>query len=156
MRIIIIGAFMLAGANIQAQEESDLHARFMLYTSCASVGLVVQDLNADASEIGLFKDDILTTVRSRLRGARIYSSAPKHMPYLYVNVAVVGRAFSVGIYLKKYVADLETDLIFPAETWNIGGTGSHGQDPGYILQGIGQYVDKFIDEYLAVNESACE
>ena len=157
MRIIIIGALLFASATVQAQDAESELDRFRLYTGCAPVSLLVEGLPIKATEIGLFKDDILTTVRSRLRGARIYSSNPEHTPYLYVNVNVVGHAFSIKIALEKYVTDLETELIFPAQTWQSGITGTYGgQGSGYILQSIGQTMDLFIDEYLAVNESACE
>lgn len=152
MRAIIVGAFILASANVQAQDYHDEHDRFRLYAGCAPVGLLVEGLGPPATDIGLTRNAILTTVRSRLRGARIYSSEQYHVPYLYVNINVLGRAFSIKINLNKYVSDLETELIYPATTWTIGGTGTHGQDPGYILQGLGQYMD----QYLAVNESACE
>ena len=117
---------------------------------------MIEGLPPDASDIGLTKKDIATTVRSRLRGARIYTSEPNYVPYLYVNVNVLGNAFDINVTLNKFVSDLETDLIYPASTWKAGGIGTHGKDSGYILQEIGQYMDRFIDEYLAINESACE
>ena len=36
------------------------------------------------------------------------------------------------------------------------GTGTNGGDPGYVLSLVSQYTDKFIDEYLRVNEDACK
>lgn len=166
MRIIIIGAFMFVSASVQAQigvpvaplvpSSIEQYERFRLYTSCAPVALLVEGLPTNATEIGLFEDDILTTVRSRLRGARIYSSEAKHEPYLYVNVNVVGLSFNIRVELNKPVTDLETKLIYPAPTWQRGTTGTHAKDSDYILQSIGMLMDKFIDEYLAVNESACK
>ena len=153
MRTIILLVFMLACATVQAQNSE--FNRFRLYSACSPVHLLVESLSKDATDIGLTKEDIITTVRSRLRGARIYTSEQK-FPQLYVNVGVAGRAFSFSVELAKFVSDLETDLIYPATTWQTGGGGTHGNDPGYILQGIGQYIDRFIDEYLAINESACE
>ena len=40
-------------------------------------------------------------------------------------------------------------------TWRIGTYGTHGGDAGYILQALSEKLDKFILEYLRVNESAC-
>ena len=166
MRIIIIGAFMFVSASVQAQigvpvaplvpSSIEQYERFRLYTSCAPVALLVEGLPTNATEIGLFEDDILTTVRSRLRGARIYSSEAMHGPYLYVNVNVAGLSFNISVELRKPVTDLETELTSPATTWNTGTTGTHGQESDYILQAIGRLMDIFIDEYLAVNESACK
>ena len=42
-----------------------------------------------------------------------------------------------------------------AQTWRTGEIGTHGRDAGYILQGISEHLDKFIVEYLRVNEGAC-
>ena len=169
MRIIFIGAFMLASASVQAQvgvpvaplarsySENEQAQRFLLFTACQPVGLLVESLHQEAADIGLTKSDVITTVRSRLRGARIYSSDPKHRPYLYVNVnASTPPSYSVRVSLYKLVMDMETKLVFSAETWHLGATGTHGYDPGYIRQSIGEIMDTFIDQYLAVNESACE
>ena len=138
---------------------------FRLGLPCGKqVRLIVESLNEDATEISLTEESIETTVRSRLRSARIYDD--ESLPYIYVNVNVVGQAFHIGIslnqlLLKPPIMDLKTEQevypasVFPATTWNIGGSGTHGSDAGYILQAIAQYTDKFIDEYFRVNEKVC-
>jgi len=143
MRKIIIGAFMIASASMQAQTpEQDLY-RFYLYTNCAPVNLLVESLPPDAADIGLTEEDVTTTVRSRQRGAHIYTFE-RLAPTPYVNVNVVGLAFGGRVELKKFVQDLETELIFKAPTWQIGGIGMHGRNSGYLLQSIGHFVDQFI------------
>ncbi len=131
--------------------------RFRLYTGCAPVALVVEKLHQDATEIGLSHDDIQRAVRSRLRGARIYSSGSDHVPYLYINVSVVGNGFNIYINLNKLVSDIETESVFATDTWHTSSTGTHGeQGANHILHSLHRLLDIFIDEYLAVNESACE
>ena len=167
---------MLASASVQAQigvpvaplarSASIELQRFELYTACQPVRLVVENLSPDASDIGLTKSDIITTIRSRLRGARIYSADPNGYPYLYVHVSNLrisnveginmGGAYNIEVSLNKIVADLETELIYPTQTWQRGMIGYHGRYNNNIRQVIGEYIDLFIDEYLAVNESACE
>ena len=160
MRTAIILVLVFVSATVQAQDSqlsaSEKAARFQLYSDCAPVYLLVEDLPPVATNMGLTENAILTTTRSRLRGARIYSSNEFNMPYLYVNINVFGYAFNITIELKKFVSDLATDIVYPATTWASGSTGTHGQDPGFILQSLGQHIDRFIDEYLAVNESDCE
>ncbi len=39
-----------------------------------------------------------------------------------------------------------------ARTWNIGGVGTHGNDPDYISQNM----DTFIVKYLRANEKDCK
>ena len=159
MRAIIIGTFLLATVSVQAQDfavTEDRLLRFELYTACAPVRLFVRSLPPPAADIGLTKQAITATVRSRLRGARIYTAEESGLPELDVGVNVLGLAFSISFQLHKAMLDLETDIIGTAVTWQNRGTGTHGRDSGYILQGIGRYTDEFIDQYLAVNESACE
>ena len=116
--------------------------------------LVVENLSEDAAQIGLTKEKIAIAVRSRLRAARLYEVSA-HTPYLYVNAAVRSLSFSIFIGYNKFVQDLVTGKTGPAPTWTIGGFGTHGEDAGYILSGVAMYMDRFIDEYLRVNEDAC-
>lgn len=153
----VIALFLLITATAQAQSEQERQelerqmARFELFTGYAPVRLLVEDLPENAAEIGLTRQAITTTVRSRLRGARIYNSEIRY-PYLYVNVNVVGRAHSISLELNQVVFSPAAELSGSVTTWNVGMTGTHG-GPGssYILQGVGQVTDLFIDEYLAVN-----
>lgn len=77
------------------------------------------------------------------------------LPFLYVNLQVVGRAFSGFVEYNKVVTDHATGEENAAATWSRYGTGTHGGDPGYILSAIAEHMDRFIDEYLSVNEDAC-
>jgi len=92
-------------------------------------------------------------VRSRLRAARIYESSAT--PFLYVNVAILGPAFSINISFYKYVFDFVSAESHIAITWNKGSIGTQSQDSGYIISSVSRHIDKFIDEYLRVNEEAC-
>ena len=96
MRIIVFGVFILSCANAQAQEFSiqDELERFQLYTACAPVRILVESLPSAAADIDLTRENITTTVRSRLRGARIYISE-QQTPYLYVNINVVGAPLAI-------------------------------------------------------------
>ena len=159
---LFCGVLMLVTACVQAQDTHDeleyiryLNSMFELYTACAPVHLVVEDVPPDAAKIGLTRDQISLTVRSRLRGARIYDRVEGE-PHLYVNVNVVGVSFSYSVELKQSLINPEQGIDGIASTWNTGGLGTHGGSLGYILQVIGQATDRFIDEYLEINESDCK
>ena len=139
---------------------------FKLWNDCQSVELLVEGLHDDAAKIGLQVEDIETTIRSRLRSARLYEdrllAAPTH---LYANVNVTRRAFNVDMEYKRTVkvlsitvpADLaEIPFVSEAVTWDKGVVGTHGGSSGYILSVVARLTDKFIDEYLRVNREACE
>ena len=60
-----------------AAEKVEWWDRFALWSACQPMTLVVfGGVSDDASKIGLREADIETTVRSRLRGARIYDAVP--------------------------------------------------------------------------------
>ena len=92
---------------------------------------------------------------SRLRAARLFTSTTPADTYLYVRVSVVGGAFAMRLEFKKRVSDSLSGESFLAGTWNSGVTGTHGRDADYILQGLSEWLDRFVLEYLRVNEAAC-
>ena len=149
----LIGATALfLAASAETEEVTDLD-RFQLWNDCAPVDLVVAGLNKDAADIGLTRQAIETAVRSRLRAARLFDA--NKVEYLYVRVTVVGRAFSMVTQFKKRLYDSASTIVGTSPTWEIGSTGTRGQNSGYILSLVSQDTDEFIDEYLRVNEEAC-
>ncbi len=50
--------------------------------------------------------------------------------------------------------DLVSKIAAPTTTWAISVPGQHGRDHGYIMQSFSNLTDRFIDEYLRVNEDA--
>ena len=116
--------------------------------------LLVERLSSDEADIGLTEARIQTAAEARLRSARIYDDSVRS-PYLYIQVTVVGRAFNFDISFKKRLYDPVTDRRASATTWNLGGTGTHGGDAGYVLRALSEFVDTFVLDYLRVNEAAC-
>ena len=131
--------------------------RFELFADCRPMRLVVENLPDGASKIGLTKEAIQAAAESRLRSARLYRSMlgpPYH--HLYVNVNVYRMAFNIVLKFKKNVLDSLSGNTGIAATWDVGSTGTHGGNANYILSLISQYLDKFLVEFLRVNEKACE
>ena len=156
MRYLSIIILCLAAVSALAGEVSE-HDRFKLWNGCKPVRLLVEDLPDAVPAIGLTEDAIMVAVRSRLRAARLYTEnrIEAAWSYLYINVNVTGRAFSLKTRYRKMVHDDATGLVYPATTWNVGMTGTHGGDLNYILSNVAQHADAFIDEYLRVNADAC-
>ena len=153
----LAAALLLTAASTSAGEVDD-YDRSRLWNECRSMDLVVENLSDNATTIGLTRDAIEITVRSRLRSARLYSEDFANTAYssLYVNVHVVGRAFSSDVSYSKYVKDLASMLEFRPVTWSVSSTGTHGEKASYILSIVTQLTDAFIDEYLRVNEDSCK
>lgn len=152
-RIAPLAAAALFLTAPASAEEMSGYDRFRLWNACKPMRLAVEPLRQDAADIGLAKDAIETTVRSRLRGARLYDAGG--LEFLVANVTVVGRAFSVTIEYYKAVSDPASGQVYPTETWNTGSVGTHGGNAGYVLSFVSRGADKFIDEYLRVNAESC-
>ena len=127
---------------------------FDLFNMCEPMNLIVEQMPADAMEIGLTKERVRTVAESRLRAARLYDAEAR--PYLYVNVGVVGLAFSHQVEFKKRMLEPKLDAFGMSTTWQYSGTGTHGNDASFIVQHISEHLDRFVLEYLRVNENACE
>ena len=153
-RIILPFIAMLILAVPARAENVTNYDRFQLWNDCRPMELMVEGLDKDAADIGLTKDAITVAVRSRLRAARLYTD--RSWVSLYINVHVVGRAFHARVKYTKLLTDSKFDLGGLAPTWDTYVTGTHGRNSGFILSQVSQRVDKFIDEYLRVNEDACK
>ena len=157
-QLVLLATLLLAATASRAEDvrESD---RFQLWNGCLPTVLLVEDLHTDAADIGLSKVDVETSVRSRLRAARLYVDGADYeasaFTYFYVNVGVVGQAYGMDIQYVKYLYDSTSDTFHSAITWDRGSIGTHGGDANFILGGLARLVDQFIDEYLRVNADAC-
>ena len=132
--------------------------RFQLFNACRPMKLMIEGLDDDAEAIGLTKEALQAAVESRLRAARLYTEdyAKANGSWLYVNVHLVGRAFSIKVLYHKIVTD-EFGVTAPASTWGAvgGSTGTHSGDAGYIVSSLSRTLDEFLAGYLRVNEAAC-
>ena len=164
LTVVLLGAATPIGAEESADFEFSTQDRidlFQLWNACGQINLLVETLRDVEIERGLTTEDLATTVRSRLRAARLYgtsgvTSGPYGIvPALYVNVSAVSgvRAFHVRLEFKKQVFDPISGQENLAATWDIGSTGQGGA--GYILSWVSRLTDRFIDAYLRVNEPAC-
>ena len=118
------------------------------------MNLIVEDLHPDALKIGLTKAEIRAAAESRLRSARLYNSEATN--YLYINSNVVDPAFSTSLKYQKEVHDIASNQRFTTTTWSRSLTGTTRKNPGFILSGISRLLDRFLVEFLRVNEKACE
>ena len=153
LTVSLIAAASLALSVLAWAENVTWRDRFELWNNCEPMQLVVENLRKDAFDIGLTEEAITIAVRSRLRAARLYDSSA--LSYLYVNVGVVGLAYSVFVEYNKLMMDVASGEEGLVSSWLRGSTGTHGRDAGYILSAISRHTDEFIDEYLRVNDDAC-
>jgi hypothetical protein len=157
LSVPLIWALALSSSVLSAVGDTfeERNNRFKLFSNCNRMTLVVEDLPAEAKKIGLTREAIQAAVESRLRSARLYDSE-RFVPYLYINVLVVGKSFSVSVEYKKEVYDPLSGESMPTTAWERSTTGTHGGDSGYILSTVSRNMDRFLLEFLRVNEEACE
>ena len=133
--------------------------RFDLFNECAQINLMVENLSDDAADIDLTKDRVQTLAESRLRAARLYDAEAR--PYLYVRVGMLvsddrhGGAYTIEVSFNKPLRDGMLELDGFASTWDTGTYGTHSGDTSFIMQGLSEALDKFVFEYLRVNEKSC-
>ena len=100
------------------------------------------------------KKAIEVAVRSRLRGARIYTEHSVNYLYVRVLVQVDSGALSIAVRLVKQLYDPVSERYAYGVSRETGSLGT-SRTPNFILNNIGQLTDEFIDEYLHVNAEAC-
>ena len=127
------------------------------WSACLLVGVAVAIKNPKAwLKIGLTKEAIKVTVRSRLRAGRIYGDPALATTVLVVLVIGDPVVFGIEADYFKLLKDEMTGVTQMARTWWRSAVGSHAKDSNAVLSAVSQYTDKFIDEYLRVNEEACD
>ena len=156
--VLFLAAPSWARDDFHPEEVQRFLSYFQLWNGCAPMLLTVEPLPEDADKIGLTKDEIETAVRSRLRGARIYSDRRgEDLPILHVQVSVFKNTFAAIIQYNKIVEDHASKLTNYATTWHTTGSiGTHGGSSDLVMHAINGEIDEFIDEYLKVNSDACD
>ncbi len=152
--ILAAALVAVSSGSASAQDVSDLE-RFQLFAECRPMSLVFGNRRVDEAKIGLTRERLQTLAEGRLRGARLYDAEVPNFLAINVSASIRG-AFAVEVSYYKGLYDFATDQFGMAQTWTRGSFGEHSRDPGIILQGLSDLLDRFILEYLRVNEAACE
>jgi hypothetical protein len=128
------------------------------------LGVLVERLNPDAEHAGLTETQIQTDVELRLRqaGIAVLTEGERlrtpSMPVLYVRVSTYKRgeigvfAYNISVELLQFVLIEHNSTHVTTTTWSTGALGIVGeQNLSLIRASIRDYVDRFINAYLAVN-----
>ena len=95
--------------------------------------------------------------RAASGAARLYTDSwsAASGAFLYINVNVAQNSFNLLVEYHKRLIDPVSGETRAPGTWSSGTVGGHGGDPGYIGQSLSEKLDKFLVEYLRVNEKDC-
>lgn len=99
--------------------------------------------------LGLFRSLRRESIRDSLSVEK--SALARQLVHARADSLLVGAYDVVVDELARF-----RELTGTVTTWGLGSTGTHGKDPGFIIQSISSKVDRFLVEYLRVNETACD
>ncbi len=150
-RAILLFALISAPAGAQTWSDNGLETANYKY-----VAVTVEDFTADAGEIGLARDRIQARVELRLRSVGLTpgKDSTKNGTYLYVNVHVADNVFNILVKYNRLVGFITGNRRYRqlATTWESGTTGTHGRNTAFIMVALDRHLDRFLNEYLKVNQ----
>lgn len=115
----------------------------------------IESLDDEAKEIGLIENRIATKIELKIRSIiiELVAESSDQDGWLYVNINVVHISFSIKVEYCRILYYLIGDqhYITTGTTWNNSTTGTHGNNSEYIIQSLGEEIDKFLNEFLKVN-----
>ena len=153
MRSIVLIVVLLFSTPAGAQTWSDSGLETAKYKY---IFIILERLDSEASNIGLTADSIYTRVELRLRSAGLTPDieGKNDDSYLYVNVFVVGAAYTVAVRYERRVNFTAGDQQYKhySPTWESLSTGIHGNNTANIMNSLDRRLDKFLNEYLKVNQ----
>jgi hypothetical protein len=118
------------------------------------IRILVEDLTADAGNIGLAKAQIQARCELRLRQAGLNPTDGGDR-LLYVNLNVTGKGFNIRIAVGRPVqyATSKGTFLIVAHTWDASTAGTHIGEGKFILSQLDLLLDQFIAEFFKVNPS---
>ncbi len=98
----------------------------------------------------------MTKCELRLRQAGLKPSQPgkgKLEDHLFVGVSILDFSFAVNLSFQREVffwANGKPYLSF-SPTWSSSSFGTYGKNPEFIIQGLDEKLDQFLNAYLKAN-----
>lgn len=117
------------------------------------VYVLVEDLSQSALDIGLTESKIKSRVNVRLRQVGL-RPVDQRAGYLYINISVVGAAFSTNLSFYRVVNFKVEGVEYLAQAiiYRQVTTGTHGRDSEYIISSLDRLLDQFLSDYLDAND----
>lgn len=123
-----------------------------LFTRCAPLKVAI-GFSMTNTELSLTEETLSEPAETRLRRVRLFK--PDAAQFLSIDLNVVGSAFSLRIGLNSWIEDMGFGRGGNVLMWGAGATGTHGDEPQYLLDLVSRHLDEFMEKYLRVNEKPC-
>lgn len=158
IRILLILSlgYAFSGASRGQSGATDLE-RFQLYSGCQPIAVEVR-LSGEASEIGLTVPLVAAVAEGHLRAVGLLGrfDLETDVPFLSIDVTVLGETFHMELLYNKAVIDLSTGMRGHSPMWGRGVTRAHRQTAKSVITAIEVHVKQFLAYYRHVNQSACD
>ena len=147
--------YEVAVSNPQNSNLPDI--RYKPLKGISRLSILIDDLPEGATDIGLKEERLTTIAELKLTKEGILASPEefeKHLdiPWLYVNINVIGSSFNVYIGVSERVILLrDHSITCEGLTWHNSATGRHGKDSEYIVSALAQLLDDFLNDYYKAN-----
>ncbi len=118
----------------------------------------MEDIKSNAANLSGKAVQTRAELRMRSAGLRPISDVRQSPPpyrYLYVNILVVGTAFTVLLEFEReavWVVGPRESSEGSVTTWSSFRTGTHGNTSGVILEALDSVLDEFLNAYLKANQ----
>ncbi len=143
--VALCGALLLPVASGQDIQTPD---RFQLFNNCKPMGLEIGNVFDDVLALGIAEENVRAAAESRLRAAQLYTAnAPAS---LFIAVS----KYKIQLKYRKPVRDLASSEIRAVWTFSNAAEVRDGTAASVMLE-IAKQLDRFLVEYLRVNESVC-
>lgn len=146
-----------------APQTKDDVDRFYLFGECRPMSVMAYFGQSGPVGFVLSRDVIQAIAERRLRTERLHvdvthphGPVKSWPPALVVDLQMLGRSFHISVAYSKPVSDYLSGLNFMAATWQHGFIGQHTGNPEFVMRAVDQMLDKFVAEYLRVNDAACK
>lgn len=159
-RVVLLGLFLVIALSVSANAQTAVQREPLV--GLRGVRVLVEDIRADAEHDGLHRDQVVTDVELRLRknGIRVLEWMKNPgAPYLYISFGTNRNdkysiyAYAVTVQLMQSVSlEDRPSIKTVGAVWQTQSVGTVGV---YVIRTIREVVndlvDKFINDYLAVN-----
>ena len=150
--------------RVHREINADGRERFQLYNACRPMQMTaVPFWTEDAEDLGIDRWHFHNLVQSRLQAAGLWTDSEDESggAWLEVSVVVFGLTYYMRIEYKKRVVDDASGAASMAPTWSafspgfFDPEGTPEQSREWIERSFSIQLDRFLTEYLWVNESDC-
>jgi len=116
-----------------------------------TLAVLVEKLLEDETKIGLTQEEIQATAEMRLRREGIIIGNNITDPCLYINITVIGSAYSIRVEMREGATLTRIPIPFTVTTWYAESTGTHGGNSNSITIALQERLSGFVNDYYKAN-----